>query len=105
VPVSTTARLDPVSGHRLHPGVDAVLLMGDTVVLGRGPQCHVEIPELKKPLVLFRNKDGLGVKYANGFTVDGQRQQERAALGASSHVSGEEFAFALEPVGTEEQSV
>ena len=101
VPVSTTARLDLTSGHRLLPGVDAVLLMGDTLVLGRGPQCHVEMPELKNPIVLFRNKDSLGIKYGNSFVVDGHRQHERATLGASSHVSGEEFAFALEPVGTD----
>ena len=98
VPVSSTARLDLASGHRLLPGVDAVLLMGDTLVLGRRPQCHVEVPELKKPLVLYRSKDSLGVKYASGFTVDGHRQQDRALLGSGSHVSGDEFAFALEAV-------
>ncbi len=37
VPISTTARLDLVSGHRLPLSVDAILLMADTLVLGRRP--------------------------------------------------------------------
>src|SRR5207247_8039369 len=59
VPVSATARLDLVSGHRLPLAVDAVLLMAETLVLGPGPQAHVAIPDLKQPLVLYRHKDGL----------------------------------------------
>ena len=64
VPVSTTARLDLVSGHRLPLAVDGVLLMADTLVLGPGPQAHVMVPDLKDPVVLFRHKDGLGVRAA-----------------------------------------
>ena len=50
VPISTTARLDLVSGHRLPLSVDAILLMADTLVLGDGPQVHVNVPDLKQPI-------------------------------------------------------
>jgi tetratricopeptide (TPR) repeat protein len=100
VPVSATARLDLVSGHRLPLAIDAVLLMAETLVLGPGPQAHVAIPELKQPVVLYRHKDGLAVRYSGHMTVDGHSFRERGPLGPQARVLGEDFAFALEPVGT-----
>src|SRR5207253_3304826 len=61
VPVSASARLDIVSGHRLPLTVDGVLLMADTLVLGPGTQVHVAMPDLKPPIVLYRHGGGLGV--------------------------------------------
>ena len=104
VPVSTSARLDVVSGHRVVYGVDAVLLMGDTLVLGPGPQSHVEMPELKKPVVLFRGKDGIAIRHGGSFAVGGQRVKDRASLGGGDTVSGDEFTFAVELIGTEERA-
>jgi FHA domain len=100
VPVSTSARIDVVSGHRLPLTVDGVLLMADTLVLGPGPQAHVIIPELEQPLVLYRHKDGLAMRSTGNFNVDGESVHERASLRPTSSVVGENFAFALEPAGT-----
>jgi hypothetical protein len=100
VPISTTARLDLVSGHRLPLAVDGVLLMGDSLVIGPGPQAHVIVPELNSPVVLYRQKDGLGVRGRGSLTVNGVRSMDKALLGARSVVTGEEIAFALEPAGT-----
>jgi FHA domain len=100
VPVSASARLDLVSGHRLALAVDGVLLMADTLVLGPGPQAHVIMPELNEPVVLYRHKDGLGVRYGGNLYVDGQRCRERGCLRSTSTVAGDDFAFAVEPVGT-----
>ena len=100
VPVSASARLDLASGHRLPLTVDGVLLMADTLVLGPGAQVHVAMPDLKEPIVLFRQKDGLGVRYGGSLCVDGQRYRERGQLRPSSAVTGDDFAFAIEPVGT-----
>lgn len=100
VPVSATARLDLVSGHRLALAVDAVLLMADTLVLGPGSQSHVVLPDLRQPIVLFRQKRGLGIRFAGAFTVDGQRCQERSTVSLTSAVRGDDFTFALEPAGT-----
>jgi len=100
VPVSTTAQLDLVSGHRLSLTIDKVFLMADTVVLGRGPQAHVIMPGLNRPVVLFRQKDGLGVRYGGDLLVDGVPCRDRAMLGPASKVVGDEFAFAVELLGT-----
>jgi hypothetical protein len=100
VPVSTSARLDLVSGHRLPVAVDAVLLMADTLVLDGGAQAHVSVPDLKHPVVLFRHKDGLGVRHAGRLTVNGTKTGERTVLPARAVVQGEDVAFAVEPVGT-----
>jgi hypothetical protein len=100
VPVSASARLDLVSGHRLPLAVDGVLLMADTLVLGPGPQAHVIVPDLEKPVVLYRNKDGLGVRCPGECTVDGRPCRERGVLGETSRVRGEDFAFAVEPIGS-----
>jgi len=88
-----------VSGHRLAPSVDAVLLMAETLVLGPGEQSHVTMPELDKPIVLFRQREGLGIRYAGSFKIDGARAQDRGSLGANASVSADEFAFAIEPAG------
>ncbi len=99
VPVSTSARLDLASGHRLPLAVDGVLLMADTLILGPGEQVHVNLPDLKEPIVLFRQKQGLGVRHAGPMTVDGQPKTGRVTLGPTATVVGEQFAFAIEPVG------
>ena len=76
------------------------MLMADTLVLGPGPQVHVAMPDLKQPVVLYRHKDGLGVRCPGPFLIDGQRCQERGLLRPASSVSGEDFALALEPLGS-----
>jgi tetratricopeptide (TPR) repeat protein len=100
VPISATARLDLVSGHRLPLSLDGVLLMAETLVLGPGPQAHVTIPELHQPVVLYRHKDGLAIRCPGHMTIDGHSVKERGPLPATARVLGEDFAFALEPVGT-----
>jgi hypothetical protein len=97
VPVSTSARLELVSGHRLPLSVDGILLMAETLVLGPAPQAHVPIPDLDKPVFLYRHKDGLGVRYAGSFRVNGQPAQDREGLPPNATVSGPDFGFAVEP--------
>jgi tetratricopeptide (TPR) repeat protein len=99
VPVSTSARLDLVSGHRLRQPVDAVLLMADTLILGPGSQVHVAMPDLKQPLIFYRHKDGLGVRHVGNLLINGQPVRERGLLGPGANVAGDDFALALEAVG------
>jgi tetratricopeptide (TPR) repeat protein len=99
-PVSASARLDLTSGQRLPLAVDGVLLMADTLLLGPGSQVHVTVPDLKQPVVLYRHKDGLGVRSPGPLVIDGQRCQERGLLRPTSSVSGEDFCFAVEPLGS-----
>jgi hypothetical protein len=99
VPVSATARLDLVSGHRLPLAIDRVLLMAETLVLSPDSQAHICVPDLQQPVVLYRQKQGLAVRHAGAMTIDGQACRDRGVLGPNSRVVGEEFAFAVEPVG------
>jgi hypothetical protein len=100
VGLSTTARLSLISGHPFPLALDGVLLMGETVLIGPGPQAHVVVPEMNRNVVLFRHRDGLGVR-AEGrpLTVNGQAGQTRAILGECGQVEGDDLCFALEPVG------
>jgi hypothetical protein len=99
VPVSTSARLDLVSGHRLKQPVEAVLLMADTLLLGPGSQVHVSMPDLKQPLIFYRCKDGLGVRHVGKLLLNGQPVRERGLLEPGTTVSGDDFSLALEAVG------
>jgi hypothetical protein len=97
VPGSSTARVDLKSGHRLPAAVEGVLLMSETLVIGPADQAHVTAPELKQSIVLFRHKDGLGVRYKGELRVNGQVSAGRAFLPPVATVVGDEISFAIEP--------
>jgi hypothetical protein len=99
VPVSSSARLEMVSGHRLPLSVSAVLLMADSLVLGPGSQVHIPIPDRKESLVLFRHKEGLGLRCPGDFTIDGKRCKDKGVLGIQAAAQGPDFALAIEPAG------
>jgi tetratricopeptide (TPR) repeat protein len=99
VPVSSSARLELTSGHRLPVAVDSVLLMGNELILGPGPEAHIEIPHLHDPVLIYRSKDGLAVRVpARTFTVEDNPYHDRAILPLPAVVSCETFTFAVEPV-------
>jgi hypothetical protein len=97
VPGNSTARLDLVSGHRLPTSVDAVLLMAETMVIGSGPLAHIVAPDLKQSMILFRHRDGLGLRHPSELRINGQKSTGRTILGPRATVSGEEVTFAIEP--------
>jgi hypothetical protein len=98
VAISPTARLELVSGHRLHIAVDGVILMADSVILGPPGESHIIVPWLASPVVLYRAKDGLGVRIPGEFRVDSKVELNRATLPLPSVVSSELLSFAVEPV-------
>ena len=59
------------------------------------------MPDLKQPVVLFRHKDGLGVRYTGELRVNGQAAPERAVLPPVATVAGEDIAFAIEPANAD----
>jgi hypothetical protein len=99
VEISGTARLEILSGHRLPLSLDGVILMADTCLLGPAGHAHIVVPDLERPVVLFRRKDGLAVQAVGEFSVDGKRTCDRSNLTSRSTVSGEHFRFSIEPVG------
>jgi hypothetical protein len=100
VSISPSARLELVSGHRLPLAVDGVLLMADNLILGPGSQTHIALPWASANVILYRSKDGLGVKFPGSFTVDNSPCRERANLTLPASVAAESFSFTIEPVGS-----
>ncbi len=98
VPGCASARLDFPGTRRLPMAVDAVLLMADMLVLGPGIKVHVSMPELEKPIRLFRQKDKIGLQYDGDFYVEGQKQTGRAILPSQGSIHGPAFTLAIEPV-------
>jgi hypothetical protein len=96
VPGSGSARLDLVSGHRLPTSVEGVLLMAETLVMGGSPQSHVVIPDRDKPIVLFRHRDGLGLRATAPMLVNGMKCNGRTMLPPDASVSGDDISFAIE---------
>ena len=97
VPLSATAKLDMQCGQRLPLSLDGVLLMAETLIIGPGPQAHVIHPDMTKPIVLYRQKDGLGVRAPGEFKVNGRMVKDKESLPNTATVSGPDFNFALEP--------
>jgi hypothetical protein len=99
VPVSTSARLDLVSGHRFAEPVQAVLLMADTLVIGPQDQSHVAVPDMTQPLILFRTKNGLSARWTGNMLISGKSYQERGPLEAGATLATDQISLALERIG------
>ncbi|MDB5350921.1 MAG: hypothetical protein JWN86_2168 [Planctomycetota bacterium] len=97
-PVSSTARLEIVSRHRMPLAVDGVILMAETCIVGPSAQAHIPAPSLDAPVVLYRQGSALWCRASGEFEVDGQARAGRAPLTLKSNVLGEGFSFSLEPL-------
>ncbi|MDB5313304.1 MAG: hypothetical protein JWO38_7506 [Gemmataceae bacterium] len=100
VSVSSTARLALTSGHRLMFPVEGVLLMANEVILGPAPHAHVVVPDLPGKVLLYRSKDGLGVRVPGGkFRVNDRPYTDRAPLPLPASFEADTLTFTVEPVG------
>jgi hypothetical protein len=52
---------------------------------------------MKEPIILFRHKDGLGLRHTAELTINGAKTSGRTILSANTTVVGDDFALALEP--------
>jgi tetratricopeptide (TPR) repeat protein len=98
VPISATARLDLVSGHRFGRGVDGVILMAETLVLGPDAAAHIPVPDLQQPIILYRNKEEIGIRSPEEITINGQPLRSRGVLEAGCTVVGSSFSLSVEQV-------
>ena len=99
VAVSSTARLELTSGHRLPVAVDGVLLMGNELILWPEPESHIIVRGLPIQVMIYRSKDGLGVRVPDcRFRIDETVCHDRAALPLPSVVTSDHLTFAVEPV-------
>jgi hypothetical protein len=97
-PLSSTARLERVSQHRMQPAVDAILLMAESCVLGPKHQNHVVCRDWSNDVVLFRRDDRFYCRAKEGVEVDGRFCDDQTPVQWDSHVVGGDFSFSLEPV-------
>ncbi|MGO9114209.1 MAG: FHA domain-containing protein [Thermoguttaceae bacterium] len=97
-PLSLTARLDFLSRHRTQPPADAVLLLADSCVLGPKPHSHIVCRDWTREVILFRHDEKFFCHATGRFEIDGVAYKNRGQLQTNSRVSGEGFAFSLEPV-------
>ena len=76
-----------------------MLLMSNELILGPTAEAHITIRGVPAPVILYRSKEGLGVRVPDGrFRIDDRVCHDRAALPLPSVVSSDAFTFAVEPV-------
>ncbi|GIX00348.1 MAG: hypothetical protein KatS3mg111_3680 [Pirellulaceae bacterium] len=73
-PLCTSARLELLSHHRFGNHVDAVLLVGNTCLLGPGEHCHVRCPAWTDEILLYRSEQGWMMRSKAPLWADGQWQ-------------------------------
>ncbi|MEM9185008.1 MAG: FHA domain-containing protein [Planctomycetota bacterium] len=94
--LSVTARLEVVSGHRLTASADAVLLMGESCVMGPNRHSHVRCKHWKDDVILFRQGGKLMCRSRAAMTLNGQASDGPAVIRPASRIEGEDFALSVE---------
>ena len=100
VPISPSARLELVSGHRLPLAVDGVILMAEAADPGpgrAGARAVARGCRRQRGVVSFEG--GPRRPLLRRFRVDNKPCQDRCDLPLPSVVTADSFTFALEPVG------
>lgn len=102
-PLGRSARLEFTSRHRTEPWSDAVLLMGDAILMGPDRSNHVYCPRWKDQLVIYRQGDQIFLRSQNNrnlLEVDGQTRQGDILLKDGLQISGAEFSISCEEVSS-----
>lgn len=97
-PLSKSARLDFVSRHRTHPWSDAVLLAGQSIVLGPNRDNQVFCPFWKSDLILFQRKEKWYCRGKTKFEIDGVVVEKEGEVQFNSRIEGQDFSMTLEPL-------
>lgn len=96
--LSSSARLEIVSGHRSAPHADGVILMAESCVLGPKWQNHVVCREWVNDVVLYRGDGQIMCRAMESIEIDGKLHDGRGAVQPGSRVVGSDFALSLEGV-------
>ena len=97
-PLSSTARLNVCSRHRVQPWADGVLLMADSLIIGPRKNNHVVCPDWQNDLILFRREGQWFCRSGQAFEIDGVLHKSEGPLHADSRICGEDFSLSLEYV-------
>ena len=95
-PLSGSARLEIISGHKTVPHLDAILLMAESCVLGPAWQNHVVCRPWERDVVLFKHQNQLHCRSKSPLTAAGEVHTGSLALQSGVRVEGEDLAFSVE---------
>lgn len=95
-PLSRSARLTLVSGHRPAERNDGLILMAETCLLGPTSDQHIVCPEAAAPLVLFRKEGRLWCRSPEEWKLQGRSQTAAAPLPQGALVTTETLSFRVE---------
>jgi hypothetical protein len=95
-PWSTTAVISFESRNRTWPWSDAVLIAGNTIILGPNAQSHIRCTRWEHEVILLRRDGKWQCRSFADFTIDGQSIEMEGALSGTSRVEGRDFSFSLE---------
>jgi tetratricopeptide (TPR) repeat protein len=96
--LSSSARLEMIGPHRTLPFADAVILMGESCVLGPKWQNHVVCRDWDGDVVLYRADDKIMCRAMESIEIDGHLHDGRGPVRPGSHVVGTDFSLSLEAV-------
>lgn len=97
-PLGNSARLEFTSRHRTEPWSDAILLMGDALVLGADKSSHIVCGDWTQKLVIFRKGDEIYLRAAGTLDVNGSSHIGDVLLQDKVRIVGDEFAISCEEV-------
>ena len=97
-PLSKSARLDFVSRHRTQPWSDAIVLAGQSVVLGPNRDNHIFCPIWRMDVIIFQRKGKWFCRAKEPFEIDGKQVEKEGEIQFDSRIVGEDFSVTLEPV-------
>lgn len=97
-PLGNSARLEFTSRHRTEPWSDAILLMGDALVLGSDPTNHIVCGDWTQKLMIFRKADEIFLRAAGTLDVNGSSHMGDVLLQDKARIVGGEFAISCEEV-------
>jgi hypothetical protein len=94
---SKTARLEIVSRHRLPLGLNGVLLMSETCVVGGPKSAHIPAP-WESPVVVSWNRDQYWLRAPGEIHLDGVPYSGWGPLSSTAVVKGAWGSFRWEPI-------
>ncbi|QEG20691.1 hypothetical protein MFFC18_05420 [Mariniblastus fucicola] len=97
-PWSTTAVIRFESRNRTYPWSDAVLIAGNTIILGPNAQSHIRCTRWEHEVILLRRDGQWFCRSFADFSIDGSPIEMEGELNANSRVEGRDFSFSLEPL-------
>lgn len=95
-PLSASARVTFLSGHRPVERIDGLVLLAETCLLGAAPDHHIVCPEVATPVVLYRKGGGLWCRSSEEWRLEGRSLTGAAPLGPGVLVASESMTFRIE---------